>query len=955
MEHEFTACNIEKYDLFGTKAFKGIKRALQISKNKIIVYLEKHLYTDSVKIWRVSADPSKTQNPFVRETITGFSAEQRDQKIVIIGDFDPYFNYHISIDGQEMPVILDPKIGGILDTHFAPEKDEIFGAKIYPDFVQFKLWSPPAVCVQLLLYEPDAQTLIFDNHFLHKLGNGIHTIDIHPESVGKKSIEGCYYQYRVYAYERIQTASDPYAMSMAPYNPKEGLIGKSAIIKTPDGRPDNFKNSDIIQSSAEVIAYEMHVRDFTSEPDFCEKDKAGTFKGLGEHSNYFKDLGITHLQLLPVNKCHTQNDTDKRFSEDNTDIDNYNWGYDPLNYFSLEGRYAQNPFQPEARIDEFREMVSRLHQAGIGLIADVVFNHVYSACTFEHAAPGCYLRFTENFNISVHTGAGPSLESRRQAVRKLILDAGAYYVQVLGFDGFRFDLMEFTDKETLRQFREKIGRLYDPRNPFNLVLQGEAWDFKDIDYRESFTKLHRPKGLDISMFNDVMRDSALGHTTEGGFFLGRTNRVSRLASAISGGIQNFDQEDFLFAGTDFFHPYHLFADTPSECLNFLSVHDGLTLWDKINLTIKDPEGKLRLQIAKQSLTALFTAQGRLILHGGTEILRTKPVSPGEKDNPRALTSKKVDAEEGSNQFHDNSYRSADFTNMMRHSRLKNDYAPLATSMRDYVKGLIRMRRETEAFRYEKNEDILKALRFLTNENDSATQDCLHVHSFKSHRLKKLEIEFINGPQNDILFLAGEIHPDEANPIKRPIPVRFGHDGKALVKFSRKEIDHFDLNKWQAYHLLNIKLVRTPGEWDMPTEYYSGSGSNALSPCDIDENFRIRVDLSQKNASSEDRVREIKKDYLAYRILNLRPNTNSDFASADSFFVIHNAESDWLEFSHPELREYTHLKLLADSVQINPKSLATDDNETTDYTSPVKIREGRVHLPAHCSVVIAAWK
>ncbi len=937
MQNKPTPLNLNKYDLFGTKNNAHINRILQVDLNKIVIYLKAKIHIETIKLWKTKV----YKNSFKDEIFTGFAIEQKGNEIILIGDFNTAYNYKVEINQEQIPVILDPKINGIIDQHLSPDDNEFLGALVHDDYVLFKIWSPPAICIKLIIFDSDASTIIAENIQLEKSANGVHIAKVYPSQLGKYTLENCFYQYKIFAYGKVTTGLDPYSPSMAIFNPNDDInSAKSAIIKVPQERPTpSFRNAEKIKSQSQIIAYELHTRDFSIEPDFCNPKHAGTFKAIGENIEYFRDLGITHIQIMPVNKCHRQNDIDKQFSQN---ISNYNWGYDPLNYFTLEGRYAVNPDLPTARIFEFREMASRLHQSGIGLIADVVFNHIYSASTFENVAPGCYLRFNDDFKISEKTGAGASLESRRKAVRKMIIDAGIYYVKTLGVDGFRFDLMEFTDSETLKQFRQKVGEAYNADNINDLIIQGEAWEFKDLKYNESFTKLYHPKGLQIAMFNDVMRDASLGHKIEGGFFQGNKNKVAELASAVVGAVASFDQKNFPFAESNFFHPYNLFADQPCECLNYLSIHDGLTLRDKINLTIKDPSEKLRLQIAKQSLTLLFSSQGRVILHAGTESLRSKPVAECETDNPRAFTSPYVDDEEGVTHFHDNSYQSPDFTNMIRHSRRHNHFADLVKSMTDYIKGLVEMRKSCEAFRYETKQDVCKAVRFLVNENDSSSPKINKINSFKSHHLQSLEIEFINGSPNEVLYLTGEIHPHEANPVKNCMPVYFNNYGSAIVSFTKEQIAKFDLNRWSNWHLLDVKLVRTPGQWDFPQEYYSASGCNSISPYSLNDDFRATIDLSQQNTSSYFDIKGVESSYLAYKIENLRPNADNIFSSANCFFVIHNASDERLYFRNSEFKKYQKLLVHCDSVSFSSTGLNCD----------VKINGDEVVLPPHCSTIIS---
>ena len=263
--------------------------------------------------------------------------------------------------------------------------------------------------------------------------------------------------------------------------------------------------------------------------------------------------------------------------------------------------------------------------------------------------------------------------------------------------------MSFIDKETLRQIRTEVGKVYNPENPDELILHGEAWNFTDLK-KGAFTKTDF-KSLDIGIFNDTFRDALVGNGHTHGFIHGNTGEISRLASAIISGIKTYDADCVPFKKDVFFNPYNLFAEQPGDCLNFMSVHDGLTLWDKINLTVKNPDKKERLRLMKFAYAILFTSQGKIILHAGDEILRTKPLADFDKEKHRALTSEFIDEEEGATYFHENSYQSPDFTNMFRWDRLTNEYAEFSGELLDYIKGLIKMRRKFSEFRLNTAKDI----------------------------------------------------------------------------------------------------------------------------------------------------------------------------------------------------------------------------------------------------------
>ena len=639
---------------------------------------------------------------------------------------------------------------------------------------------------------------------------------------------------------------------MASFNPSgNDKIGKGAIISFRNEKIQKsnssivFKNGNNIANPVDVVAYEIHVRDFTIQPGLLDSHIAGTFEGFKEKVSYLKSLGITHVQLLPVTKCYTVNDTDRSYNGTEKKEINYNWGYDTHNYFTLQGWFSTNSDCPYTRIKEFRELVQSLHEQGIGVIMDVVYNHTYCAEIFENIAPGCYYRFNPSLKISETTGAGPSLESRRKMVRKLIIDSLKYFVEEFQVDGFRFDLMCFMDHETMRCIRQEVGRAYNPLDRNDLILQGEAWNFTDIEDIENnpaITKYKFPENISLGIFNDGVRDAYAGRDINTGFAHGNYFTFDTVIAGITGAIKNFRDDSPVVSNHAFTNPYNSFALSPENCLNFLTVHDGFTLWDKINLSVKETTGLLRARIMRMATAMLFTSQGKIILHGGDEILRTKPLSENDKEKNRAHTSDFVSEEEGVKFFHENSYCSPDFTNMIRWNRLSNKYAGIANEMVLYYKGLIEMRRNIPAFRYSKTENILKGLRFVNGIKPTVFK------SFIDPELDFLKIKFINGPAKNNLFLIGEIHPKgtPANPAANNFIVNFDAKGSAEIKFSKDQIERFDFTKRGQGNGLNIKLVHEPGIEKTLPESYSEDGSNLIPFSAISENKDVTIDLSVKN-------------------------------------------------------------------------------------------------------------
>jgi len=885
---QLTLNKLSRYNLFN-KNSQLISCALFISINEIKVSLKINvLHSVIIELYNHNNIKINYQVFFIKE----------ENSIILKGNFDINVNYYLKFKDERVDVIFNPKPKGIIDSAFFVDDD--FGIKIFENnTVSFKLWSPPAVKVELLLFSKN-QIQLKIPHVLqfNKLQYGVWELVLNPKDIEISTLDNFYYQYKITAYGKERVALDPYAKSMAVFDENsEDNIGRGAIISINSEKAypkifnKQYVNSKFIEDETDIIAYEVNIRDFSIQPSFVDYKIAGTFKGLTKQIDYLKKLGITHVQLMPVNKAYTQNEIDKLYTSKFAEKSNYNWGYDPMNYFTLEGRYSTNPDNPYSRIVEFREMVQLLHDAGIGVILDVVFNHTYIADTFENIAPGCYYRHTDDYKISGHTGAGASLESRRKQVRKFIIDVLKFYVVEYHIDGFRFDLMSFHDKETMKQIRKDVGYVYNPKNEDDLILQGEAWYFTDL--RKGGVVKTDFDSNNIAVFNDTFRDAIAGDGHKHGFIHGNTSRTSELASAIIAGINSYDSDILPFNKDAFFNSYNLFANEPSDCLNFMSVHDGLTLWDKINLTVNDESKKERLRLMKFAYSILLTSQGKIILHGGDEILRTKPLADFDKEKHRAFTSDNIDTELDTRYFHENSYCSNDYTNMFRWDRLTNEYSEFAQELLEYVKGLINMRRSISAFRFNSKDEINQNITFLDNEYFEENV----IHSFKSNKLEKLIMKFKNGKPNSRCYLTGEVHKTNANPIDNYYLLRFDKNGNAEIIFNKKEIAKFDLQKWDLSQNLNFKLVKTFGKWDFNRDFYSDFGYNSISPESVDEKFEVEIDLNIKDNKNLRVNNFVDRNYIAYLIDN-KSTVNKNLYK--KMLVIHNAGNTNLYFKYKEL-------------------------------------------------------
>lgn len=566
------------------------------------------------------------------------------------------------------------------------------GVKLHPSkkAAVFRLWSPTAESVTVIVSSPSSKKALVMAELERKERGLWETV-----LDGQLKLEGLHYQYKIKAFGKEYLALDPYAKSMGAFDPK-GIdkVGMGTIILDPIQKP--FQPLPNQKDDTNFIGMEVHVRDATiSKNSPAPLNLKGTYLGFISALDNFKDLGVTHLQLLPLQNYFTVNESVRAYqgSEVPKSELNYNWGYDPHNFFTPEGWFSSDATNPYARITELQKMTTEIHKKGMGVILDVVYNHVYSGDAFESAAPGMYLRRNRQGFVSSGTGAGHTVESRSVMGRRLIVDSLKYWQDVFGIDGFRFDLMGFMDKETMREIRSSL-------HP-ETILYGEAWVFTDLPMNEATVKTDLPHELNISAFNDTSRDSYAGRNEGRGFVQGNFNENHKVRSGIVGGIKNHPQWDLISQNN-----YDSFAENPLETLNYLTIHDGFTLWDKINLSVGG-DFKKRLQIAKNAYAMLFTSQGRIVLQQGCEAGRSKPLQSNDPYPDRAHTSPVATPENGVSYFHENSYSSSDATNRFDWERARE-----FEELRSYVRGLIEMRKAFSSLRLNEADAIRNGVRFI---------------------------------------------------------------------------------------------------------------------------------------------------------------------------------------------------------------------------------------------------
>lgn len=548
------------------------------------------------------------------------------------------------------------------------------GVNYSQEETMIKLWAPTAENVELEIYNYYKKQEPVEVYNMYEDINGTWTVILKGNYAGK------YYLFAVNFGDRVEKTVDPYAKALAP-NSEMGLI-----VNLNNTNPANWKadSNKKLASPVDAVIYEVHVRDFSTSPysgiknrgDYLGFTEEGTVnnQGLSTGLDHLKELGITHVHLLPVFD-YASVDEEERYE--------YNWGYDPHFYNVPEGSYANQP-EGYQRIKEFKQMVKSLHDNGIGVIMDVVYNHTYytKESAFQKTAPGYFYRLINKCYLTNGSGCGNEIATERPMVRKFIIDSLKYWVQEYHIDGFRFDLMGLMDKETFYTI-EKV--LHDI-NP-DIMLYGEPWAALP-PHLEDFQKIHKgvQRGKNVAFFNDNFRDAIKGDTD--GFVTGYVNGKFETYDDIRRGI---------VGSINYNHELEDFACKPEETINYVSAHDNLTLWDKINKSVSKAPQEDRIKMDRLAQAIIFTSQGVPFIQGGEEFLRTK-------------------------YGNHNSYNAGDHINQIKWERKTKYYDTFL-----YYKGLIELRKKHPAFRMRAPEMIREKLDFLESE-DAALGFVLKDHA-----------------------------------------------------------------------------------------------------------------------------------------------------------------------------------------------------------------------------------
>ncbi|QEL79545.1 type I pullulanase [Bacillus sp. JAS24-2] len=530
-----------------------------------------------------------------------------------------------------------------------------------PQHTKFRLWAPTASEAKLVTYK-NWNDKIGAEINMQQGEKGTWTAEL------KGNQKGLFYTYKVKIGDKWAEAVDPYVRA-ASVNGDKG-----AVVNLEETNPKKWKanKKPKFKNPEDAIIYELHVRDLSIQPESGIKQK-GKYLGVTEKGtkgpggvktglDHIKDIGVTHVQFLPIFDYASVN-------EETLNEPQYNWGYDPKNFNVPEGSYSTDPYEPTVRITELKQMVQTLHDNNLRVVMDVVYNHMYNAAesNFHKLVPGYYYRYNEDGTFANGTGVGNDTASERKMMRKFMIDSVTYWAKEYNLDGFRFDLMGIHDYETMNEIRKAVNQI-DP----SIILHGEGWDLNTplaAELKANQKNAEKMKG--IAHFNDNIRDGLKGSVfeeKENGFVNGKQNMEDRIKKGITAGI-DYDTNSSTY-------------QDPEQVLTYVEAHDNHTLWDKLELTNPGDSEEMRKQMHKLSSSILLTSQGIPFLHAGQEFMRTKY---GDH----------------------NSYKSPDSINQMdwlRRATFNNEV--------DYMKGLIELRKKYSAFRMTSAEQIKTHVSFI---------------------------------------------------------------------------------------------------------------------------------------------------------------------------------------------------------------------------------------------------
>lgn len=604
---------------------------------------------------------------------------------ILEGDDRIYYSENPAIASpfykNQNPFAFDKAINSASFDHHWGYQGEL-GCRVEDNQAHFSLWSPTATEVQVVVYESAANDAPVWKTFEMKRGNsysynhkdntiGVWSLDVEEDLVGKT------YQYQVQFPHHQTLTRDPYTIATSP----DGK--RSAILSHVEKQVENFEvkhGSEAtwrLENPCKAVICEMHIRDLTKSPTsgvdehlrgtFLGAAQAGTVNQYGQSTafDYIKKLGYNYVQLQPIADRHKEYDEDGNVT--------YNWGYDPQNYNAPETSFSTNPDDPAQVIRDLKVMVQAYHDAGIGVIMDVVYNHTFSVvdAPFQTTVPDYYYRMNPDGTFQNGTGVGNETASEHEMFRKYMIDSLLYWVQEYNIDGFRFDLMGIHDVKTMQMIRQSLDEIDS-----NIILYGEGWDMgTGLAPYDKAKKDNAYQMPNIGFFNDNQRDAVKGGEVYGaiksGFVSGAATEPI-LAKAILGSRE-------LGSYTH-----------PNQVLNYVEAHDNYNLHDLLATLHPDQSSEQIMRKVETATAMNLLMQGMAFMEIGQEFGRTKLVATGENgelthdDRERAM----------------NSYNAPDSVNQVNWNLINERQDSI-----EFIRQVIRLKTKTGAFSYSSYDEI----------------------------------------------------------------------------------------------------------------------------------------------------------------------------------------------------------------------------------------------------------
>lgn len=548
-----------------------------------------------------------------------------------------------------------------------------------PIETKFTLWAPTAEEVRVLLYDSGNEGSAYQTLSLEMGEDGIWNTSI------KEDLKGKFYTFNVKVNGKWLGDTPGIMAKAVEVNGK-----RAAVIDLRSTDPEGWANDvrPLLKDYADIIVYEMHHRDFSldsvsgirNKGKFLALTELGTTTSQGEKTgiDHLKELGVTHVHILPSYDYAS-------VDESKPDKAQYNWGYDPQNYNVPDGSYSTDPYKPDVRIKEFKQMVQALHKAGIRVVLDVVYNHTFNTeeSNFERTVPGYFYRQTKDGKPANGSGCGNETASDRAMMRKYMVESVLYWINEYHIDGFRFDLMGIHDIETMNEIRAAVDKI-DP----SIFIYGEGWaaSAPQLDQEELAMKANIYKMPRIAAFSDEMRDGLRGgwdDDRKGAFLIGQPGHEMSIKFGLVGAVKhpqvindsvNYSKEPW--------------ALQPTQMISYVSCHDDMCLADRLKATMPDATDEERASLHKLAETFVFTSQGVPFIFAGDEMMRDKKG------------------------IH-NSYNSPDSINTIdwRNKTIHHDVF-------DYVRELITLRKNHPAFRMGDADKVRQYMEFLPVEGSN---------------------------------------------------------------------------------------------------------------------------------------------------------------------------------------------------------------------------------------------